>query len=695
MFRLDRLSHTQRIMLCLIASLVSIVVCLSPYLFEGLLLPKSEDFEYTLVPTLFSNQARSLMGTVTWNWQVGLGSPWPLRIGMDNSPFYWVLEHFPLYRAVAIVTAIHMTAAYAALIGVYRFYGLRIEYAILGATIYILAPTLEVLYNSDAYAVYYTALFLPILFRCLLGVLQARHLVAKTIWAVLLGLAGGLAIRDGHIGVLPIYVVAILIFLVATGRTVVKSTPFGVLSACLTLYIGWDSLGFLLHEASLFSPAAPRMQDPLHNGIGGIFQGLFLWPTFGLLPPSSIFPSEIFDNWARNQALIRNVAVGPILSILLIWNARNLWADDRLKPLFIAGWLTLLIMAIPLSWLPSSISASWPLRDFVNLSFCICGLYTLQTEELRDGLRRRLLVAQIGIVVLAIIPLVFRPYVVNDRGYFSSGLYSRIAGRDFETDYIAALKEGTKDTKVHFPRIAASSRAWANMDVETGIDRGIINNISILSGFSEVTFVAKGISFDSIRTSAAKPYGTIVGSLVGDWALTPGNFDWITDDQALLTLLGIEVIVATEKDAPKAPFLQKYRTITTRDGFTYVFYKNRNTLKPAFFVENPKALDAHPTRCKEEILVCYDVKNIISSKQNNVRNISYTGSSMTIDIAPETESRLLLVTYMNREGLVITDEQHRTLPAKAWAGLVAVTVPAGSSQINLRYGSDQFSFRQH
>lgn len=685
MRNIDLDTSSKRLGFFFLVSIIGIIFCLSPYLFDFLLLPKSEDFEYTLLPAIFTNLTSLESGALTWNWQAGLGAPWPLPIGLSHSPFRWLLGTVSPFRALAIITLVHMAACYGALLFIYRWFGVRGGIAILGTTTYILAPTIETLYNSDAYTVYFTSLYLPVMFACLIGVLTTDFIFRKTIWSILLGLAVGLAILEGHVGVLPIYFIALLVFSLFMGKAaVLRAIPYGVVSIVVAALIGSDVLVFMLREQMLFSPSAPRLQNLLHNYIGGIVTGMFLWPSVGFIPPLSLDPRDFIEDWARAQSLVRNVAIGPVVLIAVAVSYRDLLTTERTRILLWSSLIVLLVMMVPLRWLPNAISASWPLRDFVNMSLCICAMYALQSPKIADLSRRRAVTMQIAIVVAGSLPLVFHSYFVSERGFFTSGQYAKLADPDVETPYIAALREGAGEGG-SFPRIAASSRAWLLMDQEAGVDQGIINNVAPLHGFSEVTFIAKGVSFDSIRTSVARPYGTIVGSQIDRWALKKGEFDWITDDQPLLTLLGIRVVVTTGDEKPKASALRKYKTITTRDGFVFDFYRNETVLKRAFFLNKPSLMQEPPARCAERILVCFEVADIIAHASDIVEGIQYSGNAMSIRFPPTMGERQLIVTYMNRNNLVATDNEGRRLATIAWGGLTSVTVPEGVSGISVSY----------
>lgn len=662
-------------------SLGLVVLCASiivvPHLIDSFPLPKSEDLEYTTVPSIiWAEQLRS-GGAYLWNWSIGLGTPWPMPMGLGYSPLAPLLAVLKPLTATAIIVWCHIVAMGAAALWLCRHFGIDRRLYPVCLVSAMLAPHLEYLYASDSLTVLLGSLCLPVVFALLISILDDER--GRILKGVALGVAAALLLKEGHPGVTSTYVVAIGIFLLLRWRPVLRALPFLILAFAIALISSFAQLFQLFTESSLFSPETPRYQEA-SRGFFHTVWGLFIHPL-------ALRPFEA-------NMLVRTVSFGPVFALLVVFFTAKLYRREHLRPYVITFWVCTVSLFVPALLLPAAISAIYPVRDLANLLGILLAGIALTTILAADEPRKvRLAVrAQLILVIVGAIPLLAGGTLIKSRGIFLTKQYNELVDRDSQTPYIRTLREAIGAGTGLDARFIATSLASRMMDIEMMVDQGAVNNVAIVHGLTEVSFIAKGMSFDAIQRGQTKPYGVIAGDRYREFSYVPGEDDWPRDDQALLTFLGIRAVVAEAKETPKAPALIKMGTLRGRDGFALTVYKNTQVL-PAAFIVPPDILDApriNRPDCNYHALVCRDVSGIVSAARPEGITVSLAGDQISLSTPKLSSAALMLVTAMYRPGWSAVDQDGNALKLESWSGIWRLEIPPGTSRIDAKFSGYRY-----
>ena len=536
------------ISLALLIVFASLIVGL-PYWVPDWALPKSEDFEYTVLPTrLYAQQIITNGYAPWWNPLVGLGSPWPVPTGMTHSPFTLLLALLPTMTVVGVVAAAHTAVMGVATAILFARHGLRGQVLLVAVLSLVLSTSLEYLYWSDAIGVYVTWTMVVPLFLAADIVLRGSIATSS---AAAIGMGGlvGYVVLNGHAGVLAIYLVGLAIFVLAHPALLLRKIPFFALAIILAAGIGAEKIAYLMSETSRFDPAAYRAQQGLIGGLPGMLYNAFLRPLF--LPDLSRV-NELggwLSGFVAANNYSRTVGFGVVLTVFAVLafvrpRLTGTWREGR--PFALTLLFSFMLILWPKAWLPSVISATWPLRDIVMIAGLILSGTAFQrwSAERPAGWRgwtpSRLLLLQTAAVGFSALALIAGANWLNVRGKATAGEYDRLANPTDSTGYSALLAEALGKDGVSGGRFVSSGEAFLMMDTEKLVDQGAVNNLGLVHGFAEVSFIGKGLSFDTIRPSQYVPYGTITGERMRRWSLDiEAPTDWTRDDQALLSFLGI------------------------------------------------------------------------------------------------------------------------------------------------------------
>lgn len=666
--------------------LVCATVTVLPHLIAAFPLPKSEDFEYTTVPSIVLARQVLAGQAPTWVPFVGLGSPWPIPLGIAKTFGLPLMAWLQPLTATALIVWAHLLLMGTSIIALGRRYDISATVLPVCVLSIMFAPALEYLYSADAPTVFLSWTWVPVLFLLVLRLLDASSVVGRLILTGVLGIAAGAAVRVGHPGVIAIYALGFAALALAEIRRSWRALPLLALAAIIAAAAGADQLQFLAREATLFPADLTRQQQGLRGGLGGLIWGSLLRPFF--LPVSG---EDLLSQWARTNMLIRTVGFGPVFCVVVLLGMRSLWALARARSLLICFVVCLLGALIPVSWLPYVMSATWPLRDFVNMIGVLLAGIALSEYSENAHLRWPILArhAQMWIVVAGAIPLLAGAVFLKDRGIFRSRDYNALVDVRAATPYIEALREAVAAPNEVETRFIATSEASYMMEVEMLVDQGAVNNVAIVHGFSEVSFIAKGVSFDSIQRSQLPPYGTIMGDRIVGLAIVDAPRDWTRDEQALLSVLGIRAVVANADERPLAPDLEAVATLRGRDGFRITVYRNRSAL-PRSFVVPSDILDQELQRrpgCRNEVLVCFDLAPVHASAAAQGMETAFIENGFRVTAAAAALSRTVLSTFMYRPDWMAVDDRGRTVPVSNWYGLIRFDLPAGVHAVELRYES--------
>ena len=684
------------ISLALLIVFASLIVGL-PYWVPDWALPKSEDFEYTVLPTrLYAQQIITNGYAPWWNPLVGLGSPWPVPTGMTHSPFTLLLALLPTMTVVGVVAAAHTAVMGVATAILFARHGLRGQVLLVAVLSLVLSTSLEYLYWSDAIGVYVTWTMVVPLFLAADIVLRGSIATSS---AAAIGMGGlvGYVVLNGHAGVLAIYLVGLAIFVLAHPALLLRKIPFFALAIILAAGIGAEKIAYLMSETSRFDPAAYRAQQGLIGGLPGMLYNAFLRPLF--LPDLSRV-NELggwLSGFVAANNYSRTVGFGVVLTVFAVLafvrpRLTGTWREGRSFALTLL--FSFMLILWPKAWLPSVISATWPLRDIVMIAGLILSGTAFQrwSAERPAGWRRwtpsRLLLLQTAAVGFSALALIAGANWLNVRGKATAGEYDRLANPADSTGYSALLAEALGKDGVSGGRFVSSGEAFLMMDTEKLVDQGAVNNLGLVHGFAEVSFIGKGLSFDTIRPSQYVPYGTITGERMRRWSLDiEAPTDWTRDDQALLSFLGIEAVVTEASEPVSAPGLERVGSLNGVDGFSLAVYRNKDAL-PLIFAVPPPLLDSPiPARvqCDEGGLYCLDLRGVVAAAQPQGFSASIEGDRLAVR-REQAEGQSAIVTQMFREEWTLSPADITAgVSITPWNGVMRIDFPQGVREANLVY----------
>ena len=675
--------------------LTSIAVGL-PYWLPGWELPKTEDFEYTVLPTmLFVRQVFD--GTVTWwNPDIGLGSPWPIPTGMTHSPFSILFLWSPPLNVVGFVAAGHTLVMGLSGFALFRRFGLN--GAVLAAALVTLqlSTALEYLYWSDAIAVYITWTMVAPMFLMVDIILKDSRRRAFVAALVFGGIVGYLCL-NGHMGVLSAYLIGLAVFVLAQPRRMLRRVPFFLLAVLAAVLIGAEKLVYLLSETRLFSPDTYRDQQGLSGGVWGLIYNALLRPLFLPDPRHLLDPQRWLSAFSAANSFSRTLGFGVVFTVLAVISIAvpRLIAPFRdHRPLALTFVAAVILMLWPVQWLPHAISATWPLRDVVLVAGVILAGLTL--GALRPAIVQRwghdaparVVGLQIAVVAISALALIAGPNWLQTRGKATTAFYNALAEDGAATPYLATLSDAVARDGEPGGRFIVTGEVERMMDIEMLLDIGAINNIGPMHGLSEVSFIAKGVSYDAIRPAQLVPYGTIAGDRMQLWTLdAEQHTDWTRDDQALLTFLGIEAVVTAADEPVSAPGLTLVSQLEGPSGIGAAVYANSELLPLAF--EVPSALlDGHtPPRggCTAS-LTCLDLTSIVSEADASRISARTIGDKLSIDIEAPSLATSVLVTQMWRPDWRLDAEAAASgVVLSSWNGVIRLDIPSGVQSVSATY----------
>lgn len=679
-----------------IVAVTSLAVGL-PYWVPNWQLPKTEDFEYTVLPTMLFIQQVFQGTTNWWNPDVGLGSPWPIPTGMTHSPFSLLFLWLPPMSVVGIVAAAHTFLMGISALALFRRMGLSSWVLATAILTLQLSTALEYLYWSDAIAVYVTWTLVAPLFL-MTDIILRDPLRSATAAALGMGGIVGYICLNGHTGVLATYLIGLAIFVLLQPRILLRRIPLFMLAIAFAAAIGAEKLVYLLLETQRFGSDVYRDQQGLNGGLLGIIHNSLLRPLF-LPDPRYLFELK---GWLSGFVSANNFSrtlgfgvVFTVLAFIAIFRRSLIEPFSKHRAVAVTFVIALLLMLWPIGWLPVAISATWPLRDVVLIMGIILAGHAFvalgPSITARWGPRgpARLLAVQCALVLTSALALIAGPNWLVTRGKETVGFYNSLATEQ-SSPYLAALTEALGRDGEPGGRYIATGEAERMMDVEMMIGSGAINNIGPIHGLAEVSFIAKGVSYDTIRPSQLVPYGTIAGDRMKVWALDREELtDWTRDDLPLLAFLGIETIVAAIDEPVGAEGLTKVADLQTDEGIGMSIYQNPTVLPLSF--EVPAALldgAVEPRKdCTGNGLYCLDLTRIVGAADLSAVDMQISGDRFTVDTRSAQSDRSVLITQMYRPEWRL-DEASLADGANlsSWNGIMRLDLPSGLAAVQAYYG---------
>jgi hypothetical protein len=663
------------------------VACSLPYFLPFTTLPRTEGFDYSVLPTILYAKQLVTGTTSLWEHRIALGIPWPIPHSMTHVPIIILYNWLPVFTVIGIITTIHLFIA-----GLYtKLLGTRMGFSSKVSTVcafsVILCPALEYLYKSDAPGVFLTWCMFPVIIYYVEFLLcQRAARKEKLRAAVWLGTAVGYTVLNGHTGVFASYLVAISVFALVRPNPLLRNLKFFSLSIIVFGGISCEKLYFLFGELSKFPDTVQRLQYGLESSLFHLLWGTFLRPFFWVTPPDVTTWKNLLITYISINSFNRTLGFGVTFSVLVFFLSWRYLKNSRIKQLLIVVFICILFMTLPISILPAVFSASWIFRDPANFfGILLAGHIIMQIDALTW--QAKLLTTQMFFILAGAIPFICFPFFTED-GY-SVAVYNNLSKADSNTEFIHQIKNILGNNKSG--RVLFSSTATHQIANEQFIDVGVVNNILPLYGIADITYLTKGISLDTIHPAQSIPYGRITGQRLKQWRISRDTSeDWTTQNDSMLQFIGADIVVTTPEDQVSSSSLTKESELKSHNhDKSLTLYKNNNTLPRALLynLEILNYIDNKIKHCPPNHLTCCNVNHLISQLLDDSYSTDVVNSNdiIKISLPVSDKPRLLVYTGMYREGWGYTTNRNDSGLTFNTLGLIGVKVPAGVSSVTLSY----------
>jgi hypothetical protein len=624
------------------------------FLLSGPLLgstPDEEEYRNAILTMVL--HARALIdGTYPyWTSALGFGLPHPLHPAMLMHPL------LPLFGLSAPDTAVRVLYATHAALGAFgcwmltrRVGGTRWAASIASATWGLSGSSVNYVLE-DFWPTEFVAWSLaPFLLLAADRLLESE---GRRSWidALIFGIVSGLLVVNGHAGHTPVFFVALAVVFAVEWRRTIRVLPAIGLSALVAAAIASPMLVHLIAEVRRF-PDVPRITAER------VVNGRDLVDV--VLRPIPLGASEGFRSIADRGA--RGPFFGGPLFLLAIAYALGLRPGPRRLGFLVAGVATFVLMAGANLNLSGPVSSMMHFRDPMTLFGIVLGSLALQTLAARSTRMGQVAGAiQVAVLLLAAYP-------------FAAGAWR---GRNVGDTFLDQ-SPATIELRSWADRLPGRWYLAPELDarVRRGelFEDGLATDSWVYRGLPVVNGLFKGASADPMYPSGALPLGRIEGHPV------------TVASAASLNVLGIGVVLATA-DEPVASSLVEVARVQTSQGPLRVF-RNPGVWPGAAFVDKRlPAVTLHPLAgCNAAGVLCLDLTPVAALRLEGDVDVGrrHGVQRLRFDADPD-DTRMLLLAEMYRRAWRARAGNGELRVSRVVEGLVAVEVPAGVREIELRY----------
>lgn len=691
------------------AAVLSAAACVgSPYVVQRLVLPRTEEFSYSLVPLVL--WARQLVAGDVPEWQpaLGLGVPWPIPHTMSHTPFVWLFAVLPVFSALAILVVGHSVFQGYYILRLARQQGWSRSVAFVALVTLMFGAPLEYLVQSDAAAVFVAWTLLPgILYhtiQLLAPDVSTEASSRRAITAALaLGTILGYGLLNAHPGVFLAQVLGVCVLAVLQPVRLWERRYWVALSVAVAVAVGADKISMFGNELRYFPDGLVRLQYGAHGTAAHSAWNLLARPLVAIDLTGSLQAGVeriVAANLVSRTLTFGGFVFGWIV-VAACMSFRHV-RTSRARALVTAAFIINgLLSFLPTTFLPRALSASWTFRDPAML-FGVLLAADYCDRVLRPRLSRPLFLGLMGLQLAGALGsgfvFLFGNQLLPPAGGHSIGEYNALASGTSVTNLDSLLRRAMWCDDAD-RRCADLGRRYvlagaAMMSAERGLDleAGLLTNVGAVRGFEDVSALAKGISLDTIHPSQTWPYGLITGDGFRLFRLESSDFDWTRDDQALLNLLGIRAVVGMvtggRASLPQVGLLRAEPR--GEDPIPLAVFRNPDAFPRAFFV-GPAELDGatrRPGCAAEGALTCLDVAAVASRifPWQDPIHVAGTGDRMILSVTPHARPRTALVSVMWRPEWSATAHGMPIAVRQQW-GLLRLEVPPNVAEVRLRYHS--------
>lgn len=675
----------------------------APYFSSDILLPRTEELNYSLYPLIiFAKQI--LAGAIpSWFSEIGLGSPWPIPHTMSHTPLALLFAMLPVYKALGLLLATHTFIQAFFTIKLCEHLKLSLFTSSVVLMTVLLAAPIEYMIVSDAAAVYLAWTLLPLILFAILKLLGASSIRESVFYTALLALGIGYGLLNGHIGVFSTHVIGIAVVILIQPTAFRKKWPWFILSGILAIGMGAEKLAFLANELRYFEPSLPRLQYTYDQNAQYLLWNLFVKP---FVLPIHLFDPNYWDLVIAENYRSRIITLGsPLCAFLLLAYTPRMCHKGTQVPLktglmrnfWLAFLICFLLQFIPRPILPFFISASWTFRDPATLFGILLGGMLCEfwlKPYLKPWIYKLLLLTHTSILILSAIIFQYGA----DLRIIKIGTPVKTYNMLSQSSIIFPLHNLLLQAATCLPneqhcnpaqkRVLydglAGQLAHDGLMTETGLH---LNSLPI-HGFQEVSYLTKGISLDSIHPSQSIPYGMISTLEFSNYHYHPGEFNWIKESPSLVNLLGIRIVIGDASAGYENNGLKIIGTLPTPklDKFLNV-YSNPTAFPLAFFVDQTLLNTINKqNECNKgaKFTTCQDF-SIIERNTDPWKtpiHLEADLDSIELSFTPSEHKRTILLSYMWRPEWVTSQGT-----ISSFAGLMRVDVEPSETRVTLEYFS--------
>ena len=608
-----------------------------------------EEYRHMIPSTMIAAEAMQRGEFAYWTSLMGLGVPQPSGQSLSLHPLTPLLGIVPLVPWVRLFYTLHLVSGAAGMWLLTRRVGASPIASAMAVATYALASPAQTYALRDfwpaTWPVYTTTPFVAL---SILALCEASTHRQKLRAALGLGLAAGIIGATGHQGYLIVFIPAFVAFLVPHFRAVYRHWPWWLAAAAIAAIL---VAPVVVHLATELSRSPGMLDNQFYSATLTLDS---LWDVF-----ARPFGPDPFD-W-RAETFRRGVRVlafgGPAAALAILFAVCVRSRIDLLLGMLVP----LVPLTIPGLPIGKYFSGVFLFRDPLILFAAPSAALALDwlAERRRGGraMAAALLTAQLVVLAAGAWPFI---------------AYNLEARRQPVTDVFV----GERPVASWLRDLVRPS--GGRLYFSAGVDDLLWNAQLIPDGLWRNSMFYRGVPVITTQVS----FVSIEGLAVPDGVIRGGP-EATAGDTTLLEIAGARWVLARGDEAV-SPRLVRHAAMRSHDGIELVLYELQSARGAAFVDPSVRQLAlARVTACRHDRLLCRDFSPLARHVASDHTRVDRSGGRVRVGFAPASHERLLLVGEMFREGWQVAEPGAAVEPLLG--ALVGVRVPAGASEVTLRY----------
>jgi hypothetical protein len=602
-----------------------------------------------------------------WSSDLALGTPQPFSQHLIYHPLMILFDWLPASRVLFAMYLLHLCLGAGAVFALCRHLGARPVICLTGALTYLgSASTINFVYTDFWPTLPYMWALLPLIFLALLKLLDCPDRQGKLLYSLCLALLGGLLVLNGHMGIYPVHLIALAVFLAMRWRLTWANRWWLLLAMAIAVVVASSKFLDLYVEYQRFAGQGSRrfVQDQMEFS---------LW-VFLLGPMKNLWA------WLPEGWKVRSFELGLPFAVLAVMGALHSGiTNPHRRALALAALVSAVLMFMPSSLNLLIISWYTAFRDPLLILAVMLAALRLQFMLTQEGATgRRWAMVLVGLQILAVVGFVY-PYwtyfLTHEQRSGKVALSSVFERRPL----IAALRKLNQEREGRVmlsPRVQKAAWDGALMDL------GLTINGLFYHGLRTLNSDLKGISYGEVYPNGNLMQGT---ALVEEDTLR---------HQPLLDALAVRYVLALEGEKV-ASGLKLVHSFRLRMGGRLLLYLNPSAWPSAVLLRTgavlPQALPRRDEAAHDRLLG-RDFSPLMDLRAAGepVKTLRYAYGRLAFALPPAGRVRSLLISEYYRPGW----QARALLPGRGWraapvhpalGALLLVEIPAGATRVDLSY----------